>query len=236
MLNREEEAVLSLENAIAYVFKDKSLAVTALMHSSYSNEHNYSSIDNNERLEFLGDAVLELISSEHIFKNLKDSHEGEMSRTRASYVCEQTLALCAREFHLEQFILLGKGEEITGGRQRDSIVSDALEAVIGAIYLDGGFTSAKEFIHKFVLEDIENKKLFYDSKTTLQEMIQENSGKTVRYKLLSQEGPDHDKTFTSAVVINDEVFTTGIGKSKKLSEQKAAYQAILKLKEVKKRD
>jgi ribonuclease-3 len=156
-----------LMDKIGYRFKDISLLKNALTHSSYANEKKSLKVKDNERLEFLGDAVLELSSSDFIFKNYK-MDEGRMTRLRASIVCEPTLALCAREFGFEQYIKLGKGEELTGGRKRDSIVSDALEALIGAIYLDSDFANAKEFVLKFILNDLDNKQLFFDSKTILQ--------------------------------------------------------------------
>jgi len=149
------------EKIIGYQFHNKNYLRQALSHSSYANEMRLSKLANNERLEFLGDAVLELMSSEYIFSNNLEMYEGEMTKLRASLVCEPTLAMCAREIKLGEYILLGKGEIATGGANRDSILSDAFEAVIGAIYLDGGFTNAKEFVMKFVLDDIDSKKLFF---------------------------------------------------------------------------
>ncbi|MEG1742519.1 MAG: ribonuclease III, partial [Acetivibrio sp.] len=177
----------------------------------------------------LGDAVLELISSEFLFFEDLERPEGELTKTRASMVCEPALAFCARELDLGSYLLLGKGEEATGGRKRESITSDALEALIGAIYLDGGFANAKEFIHHFILSDLEDKKLFFDSKTILQEMVQGNFEGMVSYHLLKEEGPDHDKSFCVSVQIGDKEFGTGIGRTKKAAEQKAAYHAILTL-------
>ena len=150
-----------LEEHIGYQFHDFELLRHAMMHSSYTNEKHLKKYQCNERLEFLGDAVLELISSEYLFLNYETKSEGEMTKTRASMVCEPALAFCAREIELGSYLLLGKGEEAAGGRRRDSVTSDALEALIGAIYLDGGFASAKEFIHRFVLSDLENKLLFF---------------------------------------------------------------------------
>ena len=167
-MNRLQE----LERKIQYKFHDIELLKTALRHSSYVNEHRMNRLDCNERTEFLGDAVLELVSSEHLFKTYPKMPEGELTRLRASLVCEPTLAFCARELGLGEFLSLGKGEEMTGGRHRDSVTSDAMEAVIGAIYLDGGFANAKEFILRFILNDIEHKKLFFDSKTIFLEMLQ----------------------------------------------------------------
>ena len=158
-----------LEEKLGYHFHDRRLLEQALCHSSYANERHMDRLLNNERLEFLGDAVLELATSEYLYLNYPEMPEGEATRTRASIVCEQTLALCARDLGLGTWLRLGKGEELTGGRERDSITSDAMEALLGAIYLDGGFANAKEFVHHFILNDIEHKKLFFDSKTILQE-------------------------------------------------------------------
>ena len=144
-------------------------------------------------------------------------------------VCEPSLALCAKDIGLGSYLLLGKGEEATGGRLRDSVTSDAMEALIGAVYLDGGFTSAKEFIHKFILTDLENKKLFYDSKTILQEMVQAKKAGTIKYSLIKAEGPDHNKSFHVEVLIEGSVSGKGVGRTKKAAEQQAAYEAILSL-------
>lgn len=218
-----------LQNKIGYRFCDEELLISALMHSSYANEKHLPKHKCNERLEFLGDAVLELISSEFLFFSNRKTPEGELTRMRASMVCEPSLAFCAREIGLGDFLLLGKGEEVTGGRKRDSITSDALEALIGAIYLDGGFANAKEFILGFVLNDLENKKLFYDSKTILQEIVQANFTEKLTYQQLGEEGPAHNKTFTAEVFIGSESYGRGVGRTKKGAEQEAAYQAILKL-------
>lgn len=219
-----------LEQKIGYRFRNFSFLEQAMMHSSYTNEHRMEKYRCNERLEFLGDAVLELISSEFLFRQSPKVPEGELTKTRASMVCEQSLAMCARDIDLGSYLLLGKGEEVTGGRFRDSVTSDALEALIGAIYLDGGFTNAKEFIHRFILTDLENKKLFYDSKTILQEMIQAQTDEKILYQLVKEEGPDHNKSFFVEVKIGDRTFGIGKGRTKKAAEQKAAYEAILKLK------
>ena len=154
-----------LEQKIGYHFSDFSYLEHAMRHSSFCNEQKMNKLMNNERLEFLGDAVLELVTSEYLFLNNPTMPEGEATRKRASMVCEQTLALCAKEIDLGSYLYLGKGEELTGGRDRASVTSDALEALIGAIYLDGGFTSAKEFVEKFVLNGIEEKQLFFDKRT-----------------------------------------------------------------------
>ena len=231
-LRRKSEAiVLALEDKINYHFSEPSLLLHALTHSSYANEMRLDKEKNNERLEFLGDAVLELVTSEYVYREYKDVSEGDLTKLRASIVCEQTLSTCAKDLNIGEYLLLGKGEDITGGRERNSILSDAMEAVIGAIYLDGGFTNAKEFIHNFILDDLKNKDLFFDSKTILQEIIQnENHNKKIRYKLISEEGPDHNKTFTIAVFIGNEEIGCGKGRTKKAAEQEAAFQAIQKLK------
>ncbi len=222
-----------LEQKIGYEFHDFSLLKQAMMHSSYTNEKNLPKYKCNERLEFLGDAVLELISSEYLFKDSPQMPEGELTKTRASMVCEPSLAMCARDIGLGGYLLLGKGEEATGGRRRDSVTSDALEALIGAVYLDGGFTSAKEFIHRFVLTDLENKKLFYDSKTILQEMVQAEKSGSVSYRLTGEQGPDHEKSFSVKVLVGEKVLGKGTGRTKKAAEQQAAYEAILRLRKQK---
>lgn len=224
-----KDRLKELEQKIGYKFRDFSLLERAMMHSSYTNERSLPKYQCNERLEFLGDAVLELVSSEFLFKGSPKMPEGELTRTRASMVCEPSLALCARDIDLGSYLLLGKGEEATGGRMRDSVTSDAMEALIGAVYLDGGFTSAKEFIHRFVLTDLEDKKLFYDSKTILQEMVQAEKLGTITYRLVKTEGPDHNKSFHTEVLIGNKVSGKGVGRTKKASEQQAAYEAILSL-------
>lgn len=224
-----KDRLKELEQKIGYKFRDFSLLERAMMHSSYTNERSLPKYQCNERLEFLGDAVLELVSSEFLYKGSPKMPEGELTKTRASMVCEPSLALCARDIDLGSYLLLGKGEEATGGRMRDSVTSDAMEALIGAVYLDGGFTSAKEFIHRFVLTDLEDKKLFYDSKTILQEMVQAEKLGTITYRLVKAEGPDHNKSFHTEVLIGNKVSGKGVGRTKKASEQQAAYEAILSL-------
>ena len=217
-----------LEQIIGYTFQNKKLLKQALTHSSYANEKKLGKLGCNERLEFLGDAVLELISSDFLYAKFPQIPEGELTKKRASLVCEPSLAYCARQFGLPQYLLLGKGENMTGGRNRDSIVSDATEALLGAIYLDGGFEHAKDFVLKFILNDIERKQLFYDSKTILQEMVQENGIQPIEYVLTGESGPDHDKQFTVEVHINGVAAGEGTGHTKKAAEQAAAYQAIRK--------
>lgn len=225
-----KEKLEKLQEVIGYQFRDPGLLTHALTHSSYANEKHWDKTRCNERLEFLGDAVLEVISSDFLFHTYESMPEGEMTKLRASLVCEPTLAYCADVIPLGDYLLLGKGEDLTGGRKRPSVVSDAMEAVIGAIYLDGGLANAKEFIHRFILTDLENKKLFYDSKTILQEMIQAQTDEKILYQLVKEEGPDHNKSFFVEVKIGDRTFGIGKGRTKKAAEQKAAYEAILKLK------
>ena len=220
-----------LEGKIGYKFDDFTLFTKAMIHSSYANEKHLPKYECNERLEFLGDAVLELVSSEFLFHNNPKLPEGELTKTRASMVCEPALAFCARDLDLGEYLLLGKGEDATGGRKRESVTSDAMEALIGAIYLDGGFANAKEFIHRFILKDLENKKLFFDSKTILQEIVQANFKEVISYHLIGEEGPDHNKTFRVAVHIGEEEYGVGEGRTKKAAEQEAAYISILKLHE-----
>lgn len=225
----KECSVHELQKVIGYTFKDISILQRALTHTSYANEHRKQNVQHNERLEFLGDAVLELISSEFLYNKYPDKPEGELTKLRASMVCEPTLALSAREWNLGSYLRLGKGEDNNGGRNRDSIVSDAVEAVIGAIYLDGGFTNAKEFVYQFVLNDIENKKLFFDSKTILQEIIQGDDLGEAEYLVIKEEGPDHEKVFYVELEIGGKPISQGRGHNKKAAEQEAAYHAIQKL-------
>ena len=228
-MNRKTE---ELEEIIGYHFKNKHYLTQALTHSSYANEKKLGKLGSNERLEFLGDAVLELISSDYLYARFTQIPEGELTKKRASLVCEPSLAYCAREFGLPQFLLLGKGEDMTGGRNRDSIVSDATEALLGAIYLDGGFANAKEFILRFIMNDMEHKQLFYDSKTILQEMVQSQGEEALVYELLGEKGPDHNKTFEVRALIGIEEIGRGTGRTKKAAEAMAAYKGILKLKEM----
>ena len=218
-----------LLNSIGYSFKNEKLLITALTHKSYVVSNDEDGDVNNERMEYLGDAVLELVTSDFLYKNYKDMSEGEMTKLRASLVCEPALAIDAREFNLQDFIYLGKGEENTGGRNRDSIISDAFEALIGAIYLDGGMSEASKFINTFVLNDIEHKQTFYDSKTVLQERVDATNLGTVQYEIVNESGPDHNKVFDAVVKLNDEVIGRGTGHTKKQAEQQAAIEAIDKI-------
>ncbi len=222
----ETGSLNQLERRIGYHFRDRTLLEQAMRHSSYANEHQMGRLASNERLEFLGDAVLELVCSEFLYQNFPQMPEGDATKTRASLVCEPSLAFCAADISLGDYIRLGKGEEKGGGRERPSITSDACEALIGAIYLDGGFTSAKEFILQFILNDLEHKKLFFDSKTILQERIQARHEEELRYELVKEEGPDHQKRFVAQALLGDQVIGEGSGRTKKAAEQAAAYAAL----------
>ena len=223
----KERQLRELQETIGYEFKDRALLKQALTHSSYANEHKMDHSHCNERLEFLGDAVLELVTSDFLYHKYADLPEGELTKTRASIVCEPTLAACAGDIRLGERLYLGKGEEATGGRLRNSVVSDAFEALIGAVYLDGGLACAREFITRFVLNDIEHKKLFYDSKTILQEMVQSRQDGPLTYELVREEGPDHDKHFEVCARMGEQEIGRGEGRTKKAAEQMAAYKGIL---------
>lgn len=222
-----ENRMTQLEQKINYSFRNRLLLKQALTHSSCANEQKINKSKDYERLEFLGDAVLELVSSDYIYREHPEMSEGKMTKYRSSIVCEPALAFCAREIGLEEHILLGKGEEATGGRKRDSIISDVMEAVIGAIYLDSGIDEAKDFIHRYILSDLEHKQLFYDAKTILQEEVQKENGGTLHYELVREDGPEHDKTFMVEVMINGIKAGSGTGHSKKAAEQQAAYKALI---------
>ena len=225
-----QDIVKELQQKIDYQFKDENLLFTALTHSSYANEHKLHKIHHNERLEFLGDAVLEVVSSDFLFKNFPDMAEGQMSKKRASLVCEPTLAYCARQIGLGKYLMLGKGEDMGGGRNRDSILSDALEAVIGSIYLDGGIEQAGSFIMTHVLNDIEHKAMFQDSKTILQELLQKDHKDPITYEVVDMTGPEHNRLFVIQVKLGDRVIGKGSGRTKQAAGQEAAYHAILALK------
>lgn len=216
-----------LEKNLGYKFNNKSLLENALTHSSYANEVR-NGITSNERLEFLGDSVLSVIVADYLFKNFKTIPEGELTKLRASLVCEKSLCAFAREINLGVHLLLGRGEEKGGGRERDSILADAFEAVLAAIYLDGGMEVAREYVLRFVKAELENRddEVFKDYKTALQEIIQRNPEESVVYILKSENGPDHNKVFEVEVHLNSNVIGVGKGKNKKQAEQMAAKQAL----------
>ena len=224
------ELLEELQGKIGYRFQNTDLLKQALTHSSFANEQKINKLKDYERLEFLGDAVLELVSSEFLFRENPQMPEGQLTKLRASMVCEPALAYCAKDIDLGSYILLGRGEEYTGGRYRSSITSDVMEAIIGAIFLDGGIENAKKHIYRFILSDLENKILFLDSKTILQEEIQKKKDAQLRYELIGESGPDHNKQFTVDAYLNDVLIGSGTGRTKKAAEQQAAYEALLKMK------
>ena len=221
-----------LEEKIEYHFKDRSLLELAVTHTSYANEHRRDNIAHNERIEFLGDAVLETVSSEYLYLKYPELGEGKLSKMRASMVCEPSLAIIAKRLTLPQFLRLGKGEEASGGREKESILCDVVEAVIGAMYLDcGEIDPPQRFIMRFILSD-RDRVFFYDSKTMLQEWAQ-GIGETIHYEILEESGPEHIKQYTTGVFLGQKLIGTGEGRSKKLAEQHAAYSAITAIREEK---
>ena len=224
-----KQGIEELEDKIGYTFQDKSLIKQALTHSSYANEMRILKSGNYERLEFLGDAVLELVSSDFLFSKYPTMPEGQLSKLRAALVCEPALSLAAKRIELEKYYLLGKGEETTGGRERDSIACDIMEAVIGAIYKDSGIEEAKKYIFKYILDNIEQKKLFYDAKSTLQELAQSKYKQQLTYRVIYETGPEHDKEFGVEAHLGERILGKGKGRSKKIAEQHAAYEALLAL-------
>lgn len=227
-----------LEKKILYFYSDKELLNRALMHSSYVNEQKNYELRSNERLEFLGDSVLSLIISDYLFQTYKNFPEGELTKLRSLIVCESSLASVTRRLGLGEYLELGKGEEITGGRDRTSILADLFEAVLASIYIDGGFRNAKEFALgnlTHVINDAADGNLFWDYKTHLQEVLQKNSSANISYVVQNEEGPDHSKTFYVAVHNHDEFLGEGKGKSKKEAEQEAAKKALMALGEINER-
>lgn len=221
------EKIEKFEEIIDYRFKNKKLIEQALSHSSYANERKRPN-GSNERLEFLGDSVLSIVVSDYLYKHLTSVAEGELTKLRASLVCEKSLHVFAKEIDLGEYLLLGKGEENTGGRERPSILADAFEAVIAAIYLDGGMEAAAKHILRFIPKDVEycRKPVFSDFKTVLQEVVQKNPEEKVEYVLIGEEGPDHNKRFVVEVCLNSQVIGKGKGRSKKEAEQLAAKEAL----------
>mgnify|MGYP001028931004 FL=1 len=215
------------EKKIGYEFRNKHLLSTALCHSSYANESK-KGLQSNERLEFLGDSVLSIVVSEYLYKHFSHMPEGELTKFRASLVCEKSLHKQALKLNLGEYLMLGKGEELTGGRQRPSILADAVEAVIAAIYLDSNLEQARKFILGMLHDDMVPEKLeeAKDYKTILQEIIQQNREEKITYCLVEETGPDHDKRFTVEVRLNSNVIGTGTGRSKKDAEQAAAREAL----------
>lgn len=223
----------ALETNLRYSFKNKALLTNALTHSSYANEVR-NGTTSNERLEFLGDSVLSIIVADYLYHKFNNMPEGELTKLRASLVCEKSLCAFSRELGIGEFLLLGKGEEKGGGRERDSILADAFEAVLAAMYLDGGMEIAKEHVLRFVLPELShtNDDVFKDYKTALQEIIQRNPEENVTYILTGESGPDHNKCFEVEVRLNSNVIGKGTGKSKKAAEQAAAKEALTLMGEV----
>lgn len=216
-----------LEENLRYEFKNKKLLINALTHSSYANEAR-DGVSSNERLEFLGDSVLSIVVSEYIYKEFNNLPEGELTKLRASLVCEKSLCQFSRELDLGKYLRLGKGEDKGGGRERDSILADAFEAVLAAMYLDGGFNVAKNHVMRFIKNELKHTddEVFKDYKTALQEIIQKNPEESVTYILTKETGPDHDKVFEVEVRLNSNTIGKGIGKNKKQAEQSAAKEAL----------
>ena len=223
------QKIHSLQETINYKFNNNHMIIEAITHSSYANESKNKNIRYNERLEFLGDSALGLTISEYIFEKYKHLPEGELTKMRASVVCEASLARQARNIGLGQYLLLGKGEELTGGRDRESILADALEALIGAIYIDGGIEESRKFVLNYFMDSIvlaSKGSLFKDYKTDLQELLQSKGFEKITYKVVNEYGPDHNKSFDVEVLFGDTVIGRGSGKSKKEAEQRAAKEGI----------
>ena len=220
------------EDIIGYSFTNRELLITALTHSSFVNENRAKdpTLEDNERFEFFGDAIIEFYISEYLFNKYGSFPEGDMTKLRASMVCEQSLAECAKQIRLGEFMRMGKGEALSGGRERASITSDAFEALVAAIYLDSGNdTAVSRFIAEHLIKGLENKTLFFDAKTRLQEIAQQKGSNNLRYELISESGPSHNKTFEIAAILNEEEVGRGKGHSKKAAQQAAAEEAIRKL-------
>lgn len=229
MMNKKE-LLIKMQGILKYHYQNEALLEEALTHSSYANEHRGRLVKDNERLEFLGDAILDLIISEYLFKKFSHMPEGDMSKLRASIVCEGSLAKMAHQMQIGQYILLGKGEELTGGRERASILADAFEAITGSLFIDGGFECARQFIQDTLVQAVEQtasiETLYKDYKTLLQEAVQKRSASPIHYEVVGEEGPDHDKHFYVEVFHEERSLGCGIGKSKKEAEQDAAQKAL----------
>ncbi len=222
--------IKDLETALGYKFQNITLLQNALTHSSYANERWRDSLASNERLEFLGDSILGMITAEYLYRTFPKRPEGELTRIRADLVCETTLARIANQLQVGSYLLLGKGEEQGGGRARPSILADAMESILAAAYLDGGFPAARQLVHRFLLADVPAEHLRnVDYKTLLQELVQQHKNQVLQYTLTGESGPDHAKEFQVEVTLNGTVVGAGGGSSKKRAEQNAAHQAITHL-------
>jgi len=218
-----------LEAEIGYKFSNPELLLEAVTHSSYTNEMKINKRPHYERLEFLGDAILEFVSSEFLYNKYPNVPEGGLSKRRASMVCEPSLAICARNMHLGDYLFFGKGEDAAGGRKKESILADVTEAILGAIYIDGGIEPARKYVDSKVLNFLNEEELFVDSKTILQELIQQ-LGESISYECVGESGPEHDKTFVVAAIVDNKEIGRGEGHTKKAAQQKAAYAAIQNIK------
>lgn len=218
-----------LENRLGYTFQDVTLLRHALTHSSYANEHRSEGLTSNERLEFLGDSVLGMVVADHLYRTHPDMPEGELTRTRAALVCEGSLHEVAMILDLGSHLRLGKGEDAGGGRRRASILADAMESVIAAVYLDGGIAPARKIIRKLILDRETEKVVTRDYKTALQEIVQRRPGSSITYQLVRESGPDHCRVFEMEVSVDGEAAGYGEGRTKKEAEQMAAKAAIEKL-------
>lgn len=230
----KNEYYLEFQQVIDYKFKDKKILKEGLTHSSYTNESKNANEAHNERLEFLGDSVLGLVISHYLFEQRPNMPEGELTKIRANIVCEESLSEVSKRLNVGKYLFLGKGEETTGGRDRTSILADAMEAVIGAVYLDGGIECAKEIILGYMAEIIEDSiegKIFRDYKTHLQEILQSMNKEKICYKIVDEIGPDHNKKFVMEVRIGSKFLGLGEGRTKKEAEQKAAKEALKKIEE-----
>ncbi|MFV9509897.1 ribonuclease III [Tepidibacillus sp. LV47] len=220
-----------LQKNLGIQFRNINLLKQAFTHSSYVNEHRHRHLKDNERLEYLGDAVLELTVSDYIFHMFPQMKEGQMTKLRAAIVCEPSLVEFAESLNFGDYILLGKGEEISGGRQRPALLADVFESFIGALYLDQGLDTVRQFLAKYVFPKVEHGDFFqiHDYKSQLQEYVQHQNLGHIHYEIVSETGPAHDREFHSEVKINDKTYGHGVGKSKKEAEQRAANQALIQL-------
>jgi ribonuclease-3 len=229
MNSERKKKLLEFQNIIGVNFDNIDLLDNALTHTSYANQHNLTYNHHNERLEFLGDAVLSIVVSEYLYKKYKNKPEGKLTKIRAGVVCESSLAEISRKLTVNQYLRIGKGEELSGGREKDSLIADACEAIIAAIYLDKGIEIVKEFIISNLSNKIEfagKEKNYNDYKTRLQEYAQKGTSAVIKYMIVSESGPDHNKVFETEVYINNKCYGSGVGKSKKEAEQNAAKEAL----------
>lgn len=221
-----DSVINEVEKEIGYSFKDKGLLLEAVTHSSFVNEMRINKRSDYERLEFLGDSVLELISSEFLYEKYPEVPEGGLSKKRAAMVCEPSLAICARNMKLGKYIFFGKGEELAGGREKESILSDVVEAILGGIYLDSGLEASKEYVYRNILSSLQEDELFVDSKSMLQEKVSQGIGGVIEYEIVEEFGPEHDKSFVVSVSLDGKELAKGTGRTKKNAQQEAAKAAL----------